>query len=1354
MDPARLLDVDNDKVVPYFNELRQQGLSDLKIGEELLHLVKSETLPPHLLAILLSWSKSAELLTHCLLGEEAAASRGIRRVALRKLGYLLADPTIWEKIWQALGGTVGIVDLFARSSVEDVKVLASAISFGGRKLNKPAEQAAAVADLLRALVPSHYKSDRPSTDKRPIQHNYARMVRACDQEFLGELLRSQDKSNPLYAGCNPKRIEIRHGAWMQKQVVDMLCGHIHKDDNLQSFLNICVAREPSMPTDDHHVSESMAFSLRLLRGRLDGTFQDKWWQNQLDELQILRSVFNRMEKKGAKREKLNELAVFAMDLAEAKPKLRASHNLRFLWNRLVALWKKEPTEQHEKMVAKGLRWGLDSGSAMSIGRDCRNRMILLQDDLKWPLLRLYCLHVPEKGIDIDTAQDLRVIAKQKWPYELFEQLIPVVPQKVIGLLKRLLDANPDYSFLSPPDGKPGFLNPHYRQYDPPTGPSILSLTDLVKQRNFNVELLLTMLQREDTEFQRKVAVDVDNLRKKSVTARDQGHRAQYAKGAAALAIATGDLNLYADTITWQQRFVRDPLTVKVIFAKEAVQTREGIELLSGIPKDLPVGCTLEDLVKRMDIADGILLTLRDCHKEAKAEPSFFYADWNAVESLFDSVFTHRYWHLQNIPKRLDVSDADVFTITWDRTMKMVEALGADFLVHITRSIDYYIRGLPPTSLAIAAKTLLETDIKRRERKDRKKEDRHLESLSYTALLKLAESDKPRLAHDLILQTILERPDASSWHRQFLSSGYLKRLQAKDAQDILFGLARGIGEKLEEQSFVKVGEAEPAKHAPPRSLVKVTTVKHLAQLLDNADYISVEAAVEVLAELFKVATHRDIRIATLQSLSNVLTKLGPGDDGLWESNPLAMKVLTAIETVIPVAASVNGRFGTDWEAALQHRELPEVSEDSEALVREILMRDGLGSYNEKDGKFSGIISAYAERIVGPLWKASMAEHRRWVEVFLLKYDAPVSVRDLPNIPTHPETWTSPLQKYWRLLPFEALETFHRYTVWYYSRPEALRKFSAALRSNSKLRKQPDVVHFLHIYDSNLLYGVRATVQSVRAVKTTEPALSRLLVMQTEQCAAMLGDYEDNVDGWHEVAITYHPPATRKGSGPSAADRAAGFAEWNCKGRVVLERMAEMVAARKEANRKQGKHSLLPSAMSLSLWLNPFTGVPNGGEVDGACRGYATSLRQTFLSLLEGGNHLQWHKVAEEAKPIEHFMISDEEQLRVAVYLGQLATDTTTTTRSNSDNTLSALNLVQVSVAMHLIRTGRHYVTNTKDDKEEKAKSKAAEKRRLAGSLGELVGTWLRSEDEMVRDLALEWKREQRELVAALEKEAAV
>ncbi|KAK8001670.1 hypothetical protein PG991_013892 [Apiospora marii] len=1339
--PAGLVYLDLDKVVPYLNELRQQGLSDLEIGEGLLRHVKSESVSQPLLTTLLTWSRSPELLALCLVGEKAAASCSMRKIAIKQLGCRLADPTLWEGIWTSLGGTVGLVDLFARSSVDDVKELANAISWGSRKLNKPAQHAAAVADLLRALVPTHHTSDYPSPDKRPIQHNYARMVRACSYDFLSELMRSQDKSNPLYVGCHYKRIEGRLGAWMQTQVIEMLHGRIAADDNIRKFVTICVTKEPSMPTEVRHISASMAFALRLLRGRVDGTSQDKWWQSELDELDILWSVYHRMERKRAPKTEMHGLVVLAMDLADAKPRLRASPKLRLIWHRLFSLWMREPTPQHEKMVAQGLRWGLDSGGATAIGRDCRNRMTKLRDDLRWPLLRLYCLHVPEKGIDIDTAQDLRVLAKQQWPYELFEKLVAVEPQKTIGLLKRLLDANPDYSFLSPPYARPSI--------------SILAVSDLLQQKNFNVELLLTMLQREDADIQSKTAVAVDNLRKKSGAARDQHHRAQLAKGAAALAVASGDLGLYADTITWQQRFVRDPLTVKVVFESGIVETREGIELLSGIPENIPTGWTLDDVVKRMDAADGILLTLQECYKTAKAEPSFHEPDWSPVRDLFTSVFRYRFNRLYYVRKHLRVSGADVFAVVWERTMKMVDSLGPHFLTYITGAITLYTGGLPPTTLAVAAKALLEADYKRRARKDREKADRLLESISYAALLQLAASDDPKLAHDLILETILERPDASSWHRQFLSAGFLKRLPAQDAQAVLFGLARGIGEKLEEQSFVKVGEAEPAKHAPSKSLVKVTTVKHLAQLLDNADYISVEAAVEVLAELFQVATHRDIRIATLQSICNVLTKLGPGEDGKWESNPLAMKVLTAIETVIPVAASVRARLHLDWEAALLNREVPEVSEDNEALLREILMREGLGNV-APNSRSSGLVSLYTDRIVWPLWQASVVEHRRWMEVFLLKHDAPVSVCDLPEIPTLPEAWTEPLQRYWKLMPLSALETFHKYTVWYFDRPVALRQFSAALWSNAELRKQPDVAHFLRVYDWDLFYGVRATMRFLDSAKADDNALPRLLDMLTEQCAVLLGDYESHVDGWNEIARTYRPPTGRTALGPKGAHREKVFSDWNSKGRVVLERMAALVTAKKEAYRREGVHSLLPPTTTLRLWLNPFTGATSGQEIDGACREYAMSLRGTMQTLLEGGNHLQWHKIAEEAKNCDGYMVNDEEQLRVALHLGQLATTTdtaTTATTVTSGNTLSALNLVQVSVAMHLIRTGKSFVTKIADDKEDKPNPKVVEKRHLAGRLGEMVGTWLRSEDEMVREMALEWKREQRDLVATLEREAA-
>jgi hypothetical protein len=121
--------------------------------------------------------------------------------------------------------------------------------------------------------------------------------------------------------------------------------------------------------------------------------------------------------------------------------------------------------------------------------------------------------------------------------------------------------------------------------------------------------------------------------------------------------------------------------------------------------------------------------------------------------------------------------------------------------------------------------------------------------------------------------------------------------------MLLAFATAIGEKLEEQSYVMVGEVQPPQSTPPLSLVKVTTVKYLAQLLDNAGFISADTAIEVLVELFKAGTHRDIRLATLDSLLSLLNNLCSGADENWRSNALVEKIMEALETVVPVVGSV-------------------------------------------------------------------------------------------------------------------------------------------------------------------------------------------------------------------------------------------------------------------------------------------------------------------------------------------------------------------------------------------------------------------------------------------------------------------
>lgn len=110
------------------------------------------------------------------------------------------------------------------------------------------------------------------------------------------------------------------------------------------------------------------------------------------------------------------------------------------------------------------------------------------------------------------------------------------------------------------------------------------------------------------------------------------------------------------------------------------------------------------------------------------------------------------------------------------------------------------------------------------------------TLSYELVSALARCDAPTLATDLIFQLIIDRPASSSWNRRFLSLGFIKYLPPKGAGSMLLSLATALGEKLEEQSCEKVGETELTASAPPRSLVKVATVKYLAQLLRETESV--------------------------------------------------------------------------------------------------------------------------------------------------------------------------------------------------------------------------------------------------------------------------------------------------------------------------------------------------------------------------------------------------------------------------------------------------------------------------------------------------------------------------------------
>lgn len=52
---------------------------------------------------------------------------------------------------------------------------------------------------------------------------------------------------------------------------------------------------------------------------------------------------------------------------------------------------------------------------------------------------------------------------------------------------------------------------------------------------------------------------------------------------------------------------------------------------------------------------------------------------------------------------------------------------------------------------------------------------------------------------MVVKTIINRPDASSWHRELLSKKFLGRLSAEHARDLMQTFAIAIQNKVEENT---------------------------------------------------------------------------------------------------------------------------------------------------------------------------------------------------------------------------------------------------------------------------------------------------------------------------------------------------------------------------------------------------------------------------------------------------------------------------------------------------------------------------------------------------------------------------
>ncbi|KAL1877508.1 hypothetical protein Daus18300_002496 [Diaporthe australafricana] len=1285
------------ELVAYLGELRAAAKDpDTAICHALLEAVEQDLITTDTFSVFIPWSKSPAVIARCLNYEPNA---DVRAIAIKELARHLKRPRKcnWELTWEALGGTEGLVQIFSRSSVAEVKTLSVLIGCCNRGERTFARREQCIEELLRALLPGVYKSppEIQSKDKRPVQRHYAKMLPACSASFVNKVLDSRDSSNPLYRRRNLAKLAHSHRDLLRERAIKHLFGGGPKDEDVSLYV-------------DTFLYGDKDFAIKTLQGRLEGTVTEQRWGS-IDEISVLMPIVNRLAKNAGPtevRRQIHDLIKVGLELL-GKSRKRRGYSDKTFWELTFRLWRMLPSE-YEDVLRGCLRLGLAELPHKNPGSYIRDLGYLPPGPTE-RFLQLCYLDIPKQGLDLFSANDFSAFAKQTWHVNLIRLL---KPEHAIHLLKKLYEANAEYNFLEPP---------------PET--SILAMRHVGSQDNFNVDLYLTLLQRDDQKVQQNAKDAIDRLRKKASAAREQADRAAFAKAAATYAIATGDLDVYGETVVWQQRFVRDPLTVKTIFARQIVRTDEGVELLSAIPKPETLAAVskdnhallLDELSRRIKSADAVVRTLQESYLLAKREPSFHESDWAHVKELFNAVVTSRVSRSKTVQKHFNIPEGEVSRVVWGGFLAAFEWLDADFINQIKGPVEALLQGSRPGFLATATKSLVDIGSERRKRREAQNapqqittkltsndkpsmpgwpgfpgtpppgfprepppartsasESDSLELMAYGALSTLARSSTPGLALPLILQTILDRPDASSWHRGILSPGLLKNLRAAEAHELLMGLAKGIGEKLEEQSYVRVGESEAPKHVPSQPAVKVTTVKYLAQLLNNAEFISNDAAVEVLIELFKAAQHRDIRLAALESLLSLLDSACTGTQEEMEANPTIRKIMAALETVIPVAGSINERRPLqpeEWAEAEETGVLPELSDVTSSTLPPLMAAVVCAAFGNDRIVIKKLETQYVRRLVLPVLEQLQKEHTRWVDLFLAKHQATALKNEVPETPMEPHLWTIVLTNYYASIPTKYLYDLNRYAIHCIAPTPALKQFSTSLRANAELRKSPEVQHWLHIFDRGVNQfrapDTNTLFQLLDDQQKKEGECGTFLTIIAQHASLYLDNYEKHISVWDRFVNSLAPTA-------QIMEKETAYRRWHESRRVISLQVIDMIRHKKQ----QRQRLMLPSTTKMELWLLLTPGWSKGND---KCRDFVSRLEDCLLGMLkeDDGCVLRWPEIARVAcEVIAAVVTKNNERLRVAECMsnigraGQASDVTSRQLRLASD-------LIKLEVVLRLI-----------------------------------------------------------------------
>ena len=586
----------------------------------------------------------------------------------------------------------------------------------------------------------------------------------------------------------------------------------------------------------------------------------------------------------------------------------------------------------------------------------------------------------------------------------------------------------------------------------------------------------------------------------------------------------------------------------------------------------------------------------------------------------------------------------------------------------------------------------------------------LESTSHGLVRVLKDSDRPSLAFDLALKVIISQPSASSWHRILFNDGFLNSLPASEAVRCIERYADAIAQRLSALKESK-GKAEADNEADVQAskesgapkndqpFIKVTTLKSLAQLLNDSAYIGDDVSLRILTDLSQAVTHIDVRVSILRTF---LSKLESNRPELWDF------VLSALQSFLPIigrmderepTTAVPGDLANTDNAVLESQKLVEQGQTGLpklALTTDLLWEDNspmagaiLGHFRRLDDP--RLANLYLERILLPLVTAFEDQTARWTTMFLRNYakeNSEVLNLYVPPVPKGVALWNTILEKS-RLkkypVPQTLLDKYVAYLLFKIEPPAPVRELNQSLRSG-----QPEVVTWLDLYGNE-----RGQFWS-NLLSPTPSVFEPEEIIGSEPIVTAQSYREAFLKVFKALVMADSPKYTRLSEFVSLVS-----ATEDCK--LITENMiAHVSSLRTREWERDPKRSpaVLPDIFPWRLLLLSYPH-ENGSDIEPECKTFAKQLA-TLIDEISGG---VYHEKLEKLKQRTRYA-SRRGNVLTALFLGDIS--------KTRLSWLTTSDILRVDVAAHLLMES------------EKVHVKGHENRLKA-----LLDSWMENENEEVR-----------------------